>query len=246
VTGPDAAPVVAELGGQAAGLTAYGFWNQTMYLELAAYQTANGIWSFLSQGTANADQVKLRGANPYLRLAFSHDWGAHSAMVGAFAFNAQVYPDNLNPTGPTLHYRDRGVDAQYQYLLDPHTVTVQFSDIRESVDNGDLTGTASNASNRLRQLRAKASYVYRAKYGASLSYFSTTGSSDGTLYPDLAANPDTRGWVPELFWTPVQNVRLGAQYFAFERFHGATTNYDGAGRNARANNTLFVYLWGAY
>lgn len=246
VTGPDAAPIVSQLGAQSAGIAAYAFWNRNVYAEVAGYQTANGIWSFLSQGVSNADQVKLRGTNPYLRLAYSRDWGPHSAMVGAFAFNAEVYPDNLNPSGPTISYRDRGLDAQYQYLLDPHAITAQLSYVAESIGNGDITGIAANPHNRLRQLRAKGSYVYQAKYGASLTYFSTTGTSDSTLYADPASNPDTRGWVPEVFWTPVQYVRIGAQYFTFNRFHGASRNYDGAGRSPGDNDTLFVYIWGAY
>lgn len=246
VTGPDAAPVVTQLGSQVAGIGAYAFWKEHVYAELAAYQTANGIWSFLSQGTANADQLKLRGTNPYLRLAYTRDWGPHSAMAGMFALNANVYPDNLNPAGPTVSYRDRGVDAQYQYLLEPHTITAQLSYITESIGNGDVTGMATNAVDHLRQLRAKGSYVYEDKYGAGLSYFSTTGTSDNTLYPDPAANPDTRGWEPEVFWIPEQHVRLGAQYFTYNRFHGASNNYDGAGRAAKDNNTLFVYLWAAY
>jgi hypothetical protein len=246
VTGPDASPIIAQLGSQVAGVGAYAFWNRTIYAEMSGYQTANGIWSFLSQGTAHPDQIKLRGVNPYLRLALSHDWGPHSAMVGMLAMNAEIYPDNLNPSGPTTHYRDRGVDAQYQYLLDPHSITAQLSLIRETIDNGDVTGIAANASNTLKQLRLKGSYIYRAKYGASLSYLSTTGTSDAVLYPDVATNPDTRAWIPELFWTPVQNLRIGAQYFTFNRFHGATRNYDGAGRNPKDNNTLFIYAWGAY
>lgn len=246
VTGPDAAPMVSQLGGQVAGLSGYAFWQQTLYAEVALYQTANGIWSFLSQGTPDANQVKLRGANPYLRLALSHDWGPHSAMVGVMAMNSSVYPDNQIPAGPTTQYRDRGIDAQYQYLLDPHTATLQFSYINETVANGDVTGVTANAKIRLKQLRAKGSYIYGAKYGTSLSYFSTTGNSDAVLYPDAAANPDTRGWVPEIFWTPEQHLRVGVQYFAYQRFHGAVNNYDGAGRAAHDNNTVLVYLWGAY
>jgi len=246
VTGPDASPIVGQLGAQVGGVSAYAFWNNTVYAEVAGYQTANGVWSFLSQGTANGDQTKLRGTNPYLRIVLSHDWGPHSAMLGLMAMNASVYPDNLMPVGPTTQYRDRGIDAQYQYLLDPHTITAQLSYIKESIGNGNQTGIASNSDNHLRQLKLKASYVYQAKYGGSLGYQSTTGSSDSTLYPDPAGNPDTRAWVPELFWMPIQNVRLGAQFYAYTRFHGATANYDGAGRNPQNNNTLFVYLWGAY
>lgn len=246
VMGPDASPIIAQLGSQVAGVGGYAFWNKTVYAEMSGYQTANGFWSFLSQGTAHADQIKLKGVNPYLRLALSHDWGPHSAMVGMLAMNVEIYPDNLNPSGPTTHYRDRGIDAQYQYLLDPHSFTAQLSLIRETIDNGDVTGIAANASNTLNQLRLKGSYIYRAKYGASLSYLSTTGTSDAILYPDSATNPDTRGWIPEVFWTPVQNLRIGAQYSTFKRFHGATSNYDGNGRNPKDNNTFFMYVWGAY
>jgi hypothetical protein len=246
VTGPDAVPIVSQLGAQVAGTGVYAMWNGMVYAELSGYQTANGFWSFLSQGVSNVDQVKLKGVNPYVRLALTRDWGPHSAMVGLLALNANVYPDNLNPVGPTTNYRDWGVDAQYQYLLDPHTVTLQLSAIRESIDQGDISGIAEHGSNTLHQLRAKASYVFKAKYGASLSYFQTTGTSDSILYPDAARNPDTRGWVPELFVMPVPNVRVGAQYFSYNRFHGAAKNYDGAGRSAHDNNTLFVYAWAAY
>lgn len=246
ITGPDATPVISQLGQQAAGVSAYAFWNQTLYAELSAYRTANGFWSFLSQGTANADQTKLRGMNPYVRLALSHDWGQNNAMIGAFAMNAEVYPDNLSPVGPTIGYRDRGIDMQYQYLLDSHTVTAQMSFVKETIRNGDITGIAANASNDLDQLKLKVSYVYRNTYGTSLSYFNTTGSSDNTLYPDPAGNPGTRSWISEIFWTPVENLRIGTQYYAFNRFHGASTNYDGMGRNARDNNTVFLYAWAAY
>ena len=59
-------------------------------------------------------------------------------------------------------------------------------------------------------------------------------------------NPDTRIVIPELFWMPVQYARVGVQYYKFNRFNGASSNFDGAGRNAKDNNTLFVYVWAAY
>lgn len=246
VTGPDVTPMVSQLGAKVAGVGAYAFWNNLLYAEVAGYKSADGAWSFLSQGTKSVDQLQLKGVNPYVRVALNHDWGPHSAMIGMFAFNGDIYPDNLNPSGPVTHYRDRGFDAQYQYLLDPHTITAQISYIRENISNGDVTGIANNSSNTLNQFRAKASYVYRAKYGASLSYFSTTGTTDATLYPTNTGNPDARGWVPEVFWMPVQYVRVGAQYFSFNRYQGASSNYDGAGRNPKDNNTFFLYVWGAY
>ena len=45
---------------------------------------------------------------------------------------------------------------------------------------------------------------------------------------------------------PLQYLRVGAQYTAYSRYNGASTNYDGFGRHAKDNNSLFLYLWGAY
>jgi len=246
VTGPDASPIVDNLGAQVAGVNAYVMWNNLLYAEIGVYKTANGVFSFLSQGTSDINQTKLSGTNPYLRLALSHEWGAQNLMVGAFGLNANIFPDNTVQSGPTIQYRDRGVDAQYQYLLDPQTVSAQFSYIRETINNGDVTGIATNPSNTLNSLRVKGTYIYQARYGASLSYFSTTGSSDSTLYSSANASPDTQGWTPEIFYIPIQNIRIGLQYYNYQKFDGATTNYDGNGRNAKDNNTAFLYLWGAY
>jgi hypothetical protein len=59
-------------------------------------------------------------------------------------------------------------------------------------------------------------------------------------------SPDTRGWVAELNYLPWLNVKLTAQYTAYSKFNGAGTNYDGVGRNASDNNTLYLVLWFAY
>ena len=73
-----------------------------------------------------------------------------------------------------------------------------------------------------------------------------TGITSTRVTGNLTGNPATRGATFEGFWTPVQYVRIGAQYTAYSKFNGATDNYDGFGRNARDNNTLRLYLWAAY
>jgi hypothetical protein len=271
-------------GGNLAGLSAYAFWNRSIYAELGGYRTSKGLFSFMSAGLADADTTKLRGLNPYWRLAYNHEWGAHSLMVGTSGMVARVYDDPLDTSDPasTHRFKDLGVDAQYQYLLDPHTVTAQLS---YSSDHHrypdalaklpapffDATGAATlantNASDTNHLFRAKLTYVYQARYGGSLGFFNLTGSTntanqtagyDGTgalVYDansttragsNLSGNPATRGWTLEAFWTPIQYLRIGAQYTAYGRFNGASTNYDGFGRNASDNNSLFVYTWLAY
>jgi hypothetical protein len=282
-SGPAAAPLLAGgLAQNVAGIGVYAFWNRMIYAEVSAYRTANGIFSFMSQGfnLDRGNQQIVKGQNPYGRLALTHDWGAHNAMVGVFGLDAKVFPDPTDPTGSTNHYRDAGMDAQYQYILDPHAVTVTASYIRERVSyadsvagqphpldpDGSIGLPLTNSSDTLRMFRAKASYVYHATYGGSASYFDVRGSTNSALQTsaydpenpgqllegsqtvtgNLSGSPATKGWTMELFWTPVQNARFGVQYTGFNKFNGASSNYDGFGRNARDNNTVFLYVWAAY
>jgi len=39
---------------------------------------------------------------------------------------------------------------------------------------------------------------------------------------------------------------VGVEYTMFNRFNGASSNYDGFGRSARDNDTLFLYAWAAF
>lgn len=267
-------------GGNIAGLTAYAYWNQMLYVEFGGYGTSRGPTSFMSAGIDDAGTTKLRGVNPYWRLAVNREWGAHSLMVGTSGMVARVYDNPLDTSDPasTHRFTDLAVDAQYQYLLDPHAVTAQLVYTRNHhrypaalVDQPapffDAAGAAtlanSNAADTNHVLRAKLSYVYQAKYGGGVGFFNLTGTTNtanqtagfdetGTLVKtdgaasNLSGNPATRGWTLEAFWMPIQYLRVGAQYTAYSRFNGASTNYDGFGRNARDNNTLFLYTWLAY
>jgi hypothetical protein len=42
---------------------------------------------------------------------------------------------------------------------------------------------------------------------------------------------------------PWANLRLGLQYTGYTKFNGAKNNYDGLGRDASDNNTLFAFAW---
>ena len=275
-------------GGNIAGLSAYAFWNTTLYVEAGGYGTARGLTSFMSAGIANADKTRLRGINPYWRLACNREWGAHSLMLGTAGMDARVYSDPLDTSDASnIHrYRDLSVDAQYQYLLDPHAVTAQWvytsnlhryppSMSGQAVGFVDAAGNAlhdTNASDTNHLMRGKLTYVYQARYGGSLGLFNLTGSSNTayltagldpgsmTVNPDPAATAPSvravdgnrsgslasRGLTLEAFWTPLQYLRIGAQYTAYSRIAGVSKNYDGFGRNASDNNSLFIYTWVAY
>lgn len=224
-------------GGNIAGVTAYAYWNQTVYAELGAYRTAKGLFRFMSAGLADADVTKLKGLNPYWRLAFNREWGAHNLMLGTSGMVARAYDDPLDTSdaSTTHHDRDLGLDAQYQYILDPHSVTAQFAYTRNHHRYADASPEAGT-SDTTNVMRTKMTYVYHARYGGSVGNFDLTGTTNST----------TRGMTYEAFWTPIQNVRVGAQYTSYSRFNGAADNYDGLGRNAHDNNSTFLYVWGAY
>lgn len=276
-------------GGNIAGVSAYLFWNRTVYAELGSYRTANGILSFMSSGIDDASTTKLNGSNnPYWRLALSHEWGPHNIMVGTSGMIAHVYDGGSDTSDPNNlgRFINIGIDSQYQFILDPHTITAQIAYMHQVQDysrntivgaappfflgDGVTPVAAVDPSDTTNVFRSKLTYIYRAKYGASLGFFNSTGTTNtlnqtsgfdsngqitstdpsGTginstrVTGNLSGNPATRGFTYEAFWMPIQYVRVGVQYTAFSKFNGASDNYDGFGRNARDNDTVFLYIWG--
>jgi len=124
-------------GANLAGLNVYAFWNKTIYGELGTYRTANRAFSLLSAGINDQDTTKLNDTNnPYWRFALSHEWGPHNLMVGTTGMIAHVYDSGSSTSDPNNlgRFKNTGIDAQYQYLLDPHTVTVQAAYMRQKQD----------------------------------------------------------------------------------------------------------------
>jgi len=264
---PAAATLIdGGLGQQVAGMGGYLFWKKSLYAELSFYRTADGAFSILRQGQdhhTDGGVAALKGYNPYARLAYNREWGASSMMVGAYGMTAERYPSNLDTSTETDRFRDVGVDAQYQYITDPHTFTAQATYISEkqsykaSFPVTDATGsgigagpTPANPNDTLHTFKAKATYYHDRKYGGSVGYFATTGSTDEGLYgadaDGNARRPDSSGYILELDYLPIQYVRLMLQYTGYNKFDGASTNYDGTGRNAKDNNTLFFNVWVAF
>jgi hypothetical protein len=75
-----------------------------------------------------------------------------------------------------------------------------------------------------------------------------TGSNNSK--PDSNAFIIEADWVPfgkdDSWMNPYVNLKLGVQYVIYTLFNGGNTNYDGFGRNAADNNTLFLFAWLAF
>ena len=249
-----------------AGITAYLFWNESLYLEAGGYRSAKqGQTNALTGGAGPLDGTAsnvMSGLAPYWRAAYEYNTGASSIEVGVYGAEFRLFPgaDAGTPlSGPLNRFNDVAEDFQYQYVGDEHQFTLAGTHIHESMtlDASFANTSVANPKNNLSTSRLWATYYYRRKLGGTVAYFSTTGSSDAGLYPAnppggpgvvVSANgsPDTRGWMAEVNYLPWLNVKISAQYTAYNKFNGAGSNYDGLGRSASANNTWYMLLWFAY
>jgi hypothetical protein len=250
-----------------AGLDAYVFWNESVYAEFGAYRSAKQGYSNPVTGAAGpldgtASNV-IQGVAPYWRVAYEQQWDKHSLQFGGYGAIFKLLPGGgtaASPTtlqGPTNRFQDVAEDVQYQFLGDTHIFSMAATHIHEAqtLNASFAAGASANQKNHLTTSRVAATYFYRRKWGGSASYFSTTGSVDPNLYgigstPGVTTSangsPDTRGWIAEANYLPWLNVKLSVQYTSYTKFNGGGGNYDGYGRNASDNNTVYVAAWLAY
>lgn len=256
---PAAATLIeGGLAQQVAGATAYGLWNRLVYAEVGIYRTLS-IRSETALGVDTTGTSSAKGGIPYWRLAFEPKWGRNSWEVGTFGLSASLNPGRVTDFG-TDHLTDIGIDTQYQFLGNRDSISVQASWIaeRQNLTASQAIGNSENARDHLHSLHAKASYWYEQTYGGTIGYFRVTGTADEGLFGGVSANdsPNSAGWIGEVnyvpfarggpsFW-PWLNLKLGLQYIYYNKFNGGRDNFDGAGRNAHDNNTLFGFVWLAF
>jgi hypothetical protein len=242
---PFGAQVDGARGQDVAGLTAYALWNESLYGEVGVYRSAK-------QGTAGpldsttADGV-IDGVAPYWRIAYEYNWRRNSIEAGLYGMDFRIFPDaGLPLTGPSDKYDDVASDVQYQFMSDQHLFSILATWIHEKQTLSATTALdepgADNVKNDLTTLRAFATYYYKRKFGGTAGIFSTTGSSDATLF-EPNGSPDTKGWIAEFNYLPWLNTKISLQYTGYSKYSGLGTNYDGAGRNASDNNTLYALVW---
>lgn len=122
-----------------------------------------------------------------------------------FGLAATLNPGRVTGFG-TDHAVDVGIDTQYQYLADVHSISFQSSWITENqtLTASQALGNSSNSHDHLRSVHAKATYYYDQTYGATLGYFNINGSGDVDLYGSGSANssPNSAGLIGELDYIP--------------------------------------------
>ncbi|MGA8496737.1 MAG: hypothetical protein WB764_14730 [Xanthobacteraceae bacterium] len=254
-----ASPLIeGPLAQQVLGLNPYIYWNRLVYAEIGGYRTLSP-WSLSAVGIPPPGTSSIDGLAPSWRLALEPAWGNNTWEVGTFGLAASLLPQRISGAGSD-HVTDVGFDTQYEFLGARDSFSLQARYILEYQDlsASQALGFSTNSYNNLHSFHIKGTYYYKQMIGLTIGYFNIQGSSDALLYGDVSANnsPNSAGEIFELdyipfnyggpaFW-PWLNMKLGLQYIRYNKFDGASTNYDGAGTNASANNTLFAFAWFAF
>ena len=237
------------IGQSAAGVGVYAWFDSSLYAEISLYTAA------VTGGAHPLDSTQssvVHGVSPYFRLAYEHRWDRNSLEVGVYGIVAKQHPGNGRPLqGPTDRYTDTAADLQYQFIGEDHLFTVLSTYINEQqkLDASVLATLAQNPSNSLKTFKLAGEYSYQRTIGGSLGYFDIKGSTDVLQYAQAPVvgsgtnKPDSRGYIAEVNYLPWLNTKLVLQYVRYDRFNGASDNYDGAGRSASNNNTLYMLGW---
>ncbi len=259
---PAARTLIDSLPFEVGGAGAYAMLNSTVYGAFTLYKTFPRDFQ-RAMGVRTSGEAEIDTVAPYWRFALQRDWDQHSLSAGTFGMYANTFPGRMHGAG-TDRFLDIGLDAQYQFNGDPHAAWLDATWTHEDqrLSASQALGFSANSSNTLNFFKVTGSYLYQHTYGVDVSFFETFGSADPGLYMPApmtgSANgkPNSSGWIFELDWLPFMHsplefapwaqTKLSLQYVAYNKFNGGSQNYDGFGRNASGNNTLFLHAWFAF
>jgi len=242
---PTAAPIVASLGQDVAGFGGYAMWDNHLYLDATLYRSQHIGAEQPNEGTDFG--LNIRGVAPYWRVAWQQLTGKTQFEFGTYGMHMRSSPNAVS--GLEDDFTDWAVDTQIdQTLFKTDVLSLRASYTRENSNLAAMAAleAASPGSHHLNTVMANAEYHFGNRASGAFGWFNTTGTTDANLYPQDSvggsANGDPRsaGYIANFSYWPWQNLQLSAQYTGYTRFNGGSTNYDGAGRNASSNNTVYL------
>jgi hypothetical protein len=243
--GPSASPIInGQLATDVAGLGGYAMWDQHVYVAGTLYRSDHIGDTPPTTGTCCS--YNIHGVAPYWRVAFQQAGRTGSLEVGAYGMHMKSTPSAV--TGPEDSYTDFGPDIEYDRTVGRDVLSVRASYVREdsALAASAANGTASPGAHHLNASNANVAYHFGNRLSGTVGWFLTDGTNDPLLYPQAAvtgsANGGARseGFITNVSYWPWQNIDLAAQYTNYTRFNGGVANYDGAGRAASDNDTLYL------
>jgi hypothetical protein len=250
--------IAGGVAGQVGGVGVYVMLSNSLYLDVGGYQTLGAHFQ-RSVGVDPTGETQITGLAPYWRIAMEKMVGDARWEFGTFGMAARTYPER-DPSEGRDRIMDLGFDSQYQVSSGPNDITALVSLIyeRQNWDASEALGITSKTSGTLWNFNATLNCLHDKTVGGTIQYFIIDGSSDRLLYSNSQkGSPVSDGFVLQASYMPFNknggpalwpksNVKLSLQYTIYNRFDGAKTNYDGAGGNARDNNTLYFEAWIAF
>jgi len=249
---PSATPIInGALAQDVAGFGGYAMWNNHLYADVSVYRSEHVGGAQPNPGFGFS--YNIHGVAPYWRVAWQELTAKTQYEIGTYGMHMRSTPNQIvganGITGPADEYTDWAFDTQIdRTLFRKDVLSFRGTYIRE---NSDLLasvaqGLTTLGSHHLNTVQANAEYHFGNRYTGTFGWFDTGGTVDPGLYAPGAvsgsANGDPRGagYIGNISFWPWQNLQLAAQYTGYTRFNGGTTNYDGSGRNASSNNTIYL------
>ncbi|HEV2387407.1 MAG TPA: hypothetical protein VGS20_09145 [Candidatus Acidoferrales bacterium] len=244
---PIAAAIVnGKLAQDVAGLGGYAMWNNHLYADGTIYRSEHIGGTQPSSGAGF--NFNIRGVAPYWRLAWQQGLTKNDYLeIGTYGMHLKSSPNAI--TGLEDGYTDWAVDFQYdRTLFQTDVLSLRGNYIRENsaLDATFALGGAAQPGHHLNTFLANGEYHFGNRFSGTLGWFNVTGTPDPLLYASTAvtgsANGDPRssGYILNGSWWAMQNIDLAVQYTGYLRFNGGRINYDGFGRDAGANNSIYL------
>ncbi len=202
--------------------------------------------------------INIQYVAPYWRVAWQQEVGKNNYFeIGTYGIYVSSTPNSTG--GATDSYLDLAADLTYELTLgNGDVISVHSTFIYETSDLDASSALAPAQSNpgihTLETWRLDANYHFGNKFTFTAGPFLTWGTSDSFLYPAVSASGDTTanninnspadfGYNAQAAFWPGQNFQIALQYRGFITYNGTSSNYDGNGRNASDNNTIYAFIW---
>lgn len=253
---PAAQTLLMQLMGNTGGVTAYTHWNNLVHVELGGYSTlAQNMATGL--GVFSRSNPLIDGGAPYWRLWLEHTTGPHVFMLGSYGLQANIFPQYQTSAG-TDGWVDWNLDTNYMWMMGDHSVMLmgRYTQDQMTLNASKALGYSSTVNNSQSNLMLMAMYTLQQTYNFAFSFNNIGGTSNPAMFApapvsgSLTGSPTSQYFQLQFDYIPfgkgmVQtdpflNLRFSLQYTAYETFNGASRNYDGYGRSAADNNTLYI------
>jgi len=231
---PAKSTLIESLGGQVIGVGAYGLFNNLIFAEFSTYRSAQ-IGAPNPPDTTNTNVIK--DFIPYWRLALQHEWDKNYLELGTYGIASTQFLTGIS--GPLDKFVDVGVDLQYERALPFGSFTLHSSYTTEN----EVRDLSAETNYNFQSFKVDVNGYLKNGCGATIGYFNNTGSPDVANFPNGDNKPNSSGFIFQIEYLPWYNTKFAAQYVAYSKFDGSNTNYDGMGRNAVDNNTIYLMAW---